>query len=885
MTIKDGLMSVDAIRLLLVEENSSDARLIQERLAGYPVTLERAETLAAARSFLAVKRVDAVLLDLHLPDSAGLETLKAIRDVDEGVAIVVLTVSSTDALGLEAVKHGADEIVGKSDLEGVILDRTLRHAIERRKLQQQVCAVVWANADAMAVLDPAGRVLIANPAAARLFGTEERALMGGEIPLLDAAGETVIEIPHAEGYVSEVEVRVTPTTWNGQPARIASFHDISARRHTERLERSTQRAERAQQESERQIELLLEKLPVTLWETDEELILRSHRGATFGGSAVDGADEDLTALFPKWGALVVEAHREALRRGEARFEYQHEGRVYEGLVRRRTRDGADSTAAGLFGVAIEVTDRKQLEQQFLHAQKMEAIGRLASGVAHDFNNLLTVILNFGGFVQESLGEGHPATEDILDVLKAAERAGALTRQLLAFSRQQVVTPRLVSPSAQVQETERMLERLIGEDIELKTRLAPDLWNVKIDPGAFEQVLVNLCVNARDAMPDGGALVIETANVDLDEEYCRAHGTETTTPGEYTVVSVTDSGTGMSAEVRERIFEPFFTTKSKGQGTGLGLATCYGIVKQAGGFLWVYSEIGRGTTFKVYLPRHMGHSESEARAEPPPVRGGTETVLVVEDDEQVLKLAVRALTRAGYDVLSASNGAEAKRVSAHYPGVIALLLTDTVMPKMSGVEVSKRLVRARPGMRVLYMSGYAETAMLDRGALDAGAALIQKPFAPEALVRKVREVLDAELPQLTAPLRRKRVVLIEDGTRLLGAVRSLGGEDVEPFLVSRVEAAIDLLDTLHAELILCALDADAARGLEVYEQLQANNPRAAGRLAFVHGEVASDGVQRVEQQTRRPVLTMSALEDELVALLDGLPVSRSPAGAEASRSPE
>lgn len=872
VTIKDELMSIDAVRLLLVEDNPSDARLIQECLAGHAVALERVETLTAARSFLAVNRVDAVLLDLHLRDSAGLETLKALREVDEGVAIVVFTASSTDALGLEAVKHGADEIVGKSDLEGVVLDRTLRHAIERRKLQQQVCAIIWRNADAMVVLDPAGRVLIANPAAARLFGKAERALIGGELPVPDVAGETVIEISYAEGHLVEVEVRVTPTTWNGRPARVASFHDISARRHTERLERSTQRAERAQQESERQIELLLEKLPVTLWETDEELMLRSQRGATFGGPSVDSAGEELAALFPKWVALVTEAHREALRRGEARFEFQHVGRVYEGLVRRRTRDGIEGTAAGLVGVAIEVTDRKQLEQQFLHSQKMEAVGRLASGVAHDFNNLLTVILNFGGFVQESLGEGHPAAEDILDVLKAAERAGALTRQLLAFSRQQVVSPRLVSPNAQVQETERMLERLIGEDIELTTRLAPDLWNVKIDPGAFEQVLVNLCVNARDAMPDGGSLVIETANVELDEEYCRAHGTETTTPGEYTVVSVTDSGIGMSAAVRERIFEPFFTTKVKGKGTGLGLATCYGIVKQAGGFLWVYSEVGRGTTFKVYLPRYMGPSESEARAEPPPVRGGTETVLVVEDDEQVLKLAVRALTRAGYEVLSASNGAEAKRVSAHHPGVIALLLTDTVMPKMSGMEVSKRLVRARPGMRVLYMSGYAETAILDRGALDAGAALIQKPFAPEALARKVREVLDAELPHVTAPQRRKRVVLIEDGTRLLGAVRSLGGDDVEPFLVSRVEAAIDLLDTLHAELVLYALEADTARGIEAYEQLQASNPRAAGRLAFVRGEVASEGDESVEQRTRRPVLTMSALEDELVALLDGLPIA-------------
>jgi PAS domain S-box-containing protein len=387
---------------------------------------------------------------------------------------------------------------------------------------------------------------------------------------------------------------------------------------------------------------------------------------------------------------------------------------------------------------------RRSEEQFRQAQKMEAIGQLAGGVAHDFNNLLTIISGYSDLLLNGiLGPQDAAREAVDEIRKAAHRASALTRQLLAFSRKQVLTPQVLVLNSVVQDMDKMLRRLIGEDIQLTTSLVEDLDTVKADPGQIEQVLLNLAVNARDAMPQGGRLTIETANVVLDETYVASH--PGARPGPFVMLAVTDTGCGMDAATQARIFEPFFTTKGAGKGTGLGLATVYGIVKQSGGCIYVYSEVGRGTSFKVYLPRVEDTAAAPSRlaaAPPSQVRaGGQETLLIVEDDD-----AVRALTRTvlrgnSYNVIEAVDGDEALRWVEQHSEPIHLLVTDVVMPGMSGRVLAERVTELRPDLKVLYVSGYTDDAVVRHGLLEADIAFLQKPFSPDALTRKVRELLD------------------------------------------------------------------------------------------------------------------------------------------------
>jgi len=389
---------------------------------------------------------------------------------------------------------------------------------------------------------------------------------------------------------------------------------------------------------------------------------------------------------------------------------------------------------------VDVTDRHDLEEKLRQSQKMEAVGRLAGGVAHDFNNLLTVIQGYGRLLTERFQSNPEATDQVKRIEDAAEKAAALTRQLLAFSRKQVLQPRVINLTGLVSNMDKLLRRMIGEDIELMTKTAPDLGPVKADPSQLEQVIMNLAVNARDAMPNGGRLTLETANVQLDSRYAAEH--PGVIPGSYVMLAVSDNGSGMTAETRARIFEPFFTTKEMGRGTGLGLSMVYGIVNQSGGHIWVYSEIGHGTTFKIYLPR----TEEGAASFPPEQQAvstvrGTETILVVEDDAQLRDLVRTILAANGYSVLAPLDAQAIRAMTEDAASKIHLLLTDVVMPGINGRELARQFVARNPAIKVLYMSGYTENAIVHHGVLDESTHFLQKPFTPSALTTKVREVLD------------------------------------------------------------------------------------------------------------------------------------------------
>jgi PAS domain S-box-containing protein len=409
--------------------------------------------------------------------------------------------------------------------------------------------------------------------------------------------------------------------------------------------------------------------------------------------------------------------------------------------------GADGKHFGRVWYFRDVTERKRaevekekLEEQLRGSQKMEAVGRLAGGVAHDFNNLLSVILSYTGFAMKGTREGDPIKDDLLEVKKAAERAAELTRQLLAFGRKQVLQPVPLDLNQVALGIEKMLRRIIGEDIEFVQQLSPNLGVVRADRGQIEQVLMNLVINARDAMIGGGKLTIETSNVDLDAEYASHHAD--VIPGPYVQLAVSDTGSGMDEKTQEKIFEPFFTTKEKGKGTGLGLATVHGIVKQSGGNIWFYSEKGHGTTFKIYFPRDMAATVKTIQPSIIPQQAtGNETILVVEDEDALLRVAKRTLDAVGYQVVTAVDGDDALKIYANHKGGIQLLLTDVVMPKMSGFELAQELLKKQPDLKVLYMSGYTDNVYFHHGMLDGGVNFIGKPFTEDTLTLKVRKVLD------------------------------------------------------------------------------------------------------------------------------------------------
>ena len=502
------------------------------------------------------------------------------------------------------------------------------------------------------------------------------------------------------------------------------------------------KAESALREAHGHLQAVINSSPLAIYTVDGDGDVRSWNPAAetlYGWSTDEAIGRPLAAITQDLVGLRERVFRgETLRGIEATAKRKDGAAVTVSLAAAPLYDAAGSVA-GTMLIAADLTEMRRLEVQYRQSQKMEAVGRLAGGIAHDFNNLLTAILGTSGLLLENRSLDGRVRLDVHEIEKAAKRAAGLTRQLLVFSRQQVLEPRILDLNEVVADLERMLGRLIGADIELHTKLASEVGAVQADPGQLQQAIVNLVVNARDAMPHGGRVTIETADVELDPRQLEAH--TLTQPGQYVLLAVHDTGVGMDDATKARLFEPFFTTKEPGRGTGLGLATVYSIVKQSGGYIWAYSEVGHGTTFKIYLPRVAGSPEKAAPQIPATLAVGSETVFVVEDQAEVRALTTRILEDRGYTVLAAENASVALQLAERDLKRIDLLLTDVVMPGMNGRELALRLAAQRRDMKVLFVSGYTGEAIREHGLLELGAAFLQKPFTPDALARKVRDVLD------------------------------------------------------------------------------------------------------------------------------------------------
>jgi PAS domain S-box-containing protein len=549
-----------------------------------------------------------------------------------------------------------------------------------------------------------------------------------------------------DGTVFSVDVVAHDVTWDGRAARLVLASDA-----TERV-----RAETALRESEERLRLVTRASNDAVYDWDVPTGRVHWSGIRIFAYGTDDQDYDIVwwaeRVHPDDRAR-VEATLEAAIAGNADSwteEYQFlraDGMYAAVLDRGLIVRGIDGEPLRMIGCMADLTDRRRLQDQLRQSQKMEAVGRLAGGVAHDFNNVLTVVKSFSEFLLEDLDKLDPRRSDVEEIAKAADRAAALTRKLLAFSRKQVMRPEPLDLNSVVLGMEKMLQRLISEDVLITTALDPDLLPVEADPSSIEQVILNLAVNARDAMPDGGTLTVRTRNEVLQ----KTDAAWAIRPGRYAMLSVSDTGHGMDATTQARVFEPFFTTKPQGQGTGLGLAMVYGIVKQSGGHVWVESTSDRGTTFTVYLPQpEQLDTATVLRATPRAARdprpGGTasggETILVVDDEEAVRSSTRRALERAGYVVIPATDGADAMRLFTEHDGAVDMVVTDVVMPGLGGRELVGRLKIMSPKLPVLFVSGYTEEAVRKQGVLEPGAAYLEKPFTPEKLLRKVREVLDS-----------------------------------------------------------------------------------------------------------------------------------------------
>ena len=765
------------LRVLLVEHDDADAELVTEAVTRFDPQA-RVDVAANRKQFtelLARHEYGIVLADYRLPGWTGMDAFRELRRLGFGIPFIVVTGNLGDERAVDCVKEGANDYILKDQLPR--LPMAISRALDDRRVRQeraqglealraseeQFRLLLESTAEGIYGLDTDGVCTSCNPAAARLLGfAHAEELLGKVVHHLThhtrpdgspyPMAECLIHSTFKTGVGKHIEDEVFwrpdgtsfPVEYWSHPIRkagaivgsVVTFVDI-----TKRLE-----AQLALEESVERFRKLTEASFDAIDITENGLIYEANRGylEMFGYERMEEVIGRPIREF-----VAEESRAEVERRVASNTEgtYELVGQRKDGKKILLEATARTHTIAGRtvrITALRDVTERRTLEDQFRQAQKMEAVGRLAGGVAHDFNNLLTVILSYTDMLIEGVAPKDPRADDLDQIRKAAMAAGTLTRQLLAFSRQQVIAPCLVDLNDVVASSQKMLGRLIGEDIQVDTTLASGSLTLMIDPGQLEQVIMNLAVNSRDAMPNGGKLMLETATVVVDAEYARDHWPAT--PGHFAMLAVTDTGCGMDQETRSRIFEPFFTTKAVGKGTGLGLSTVYGIVNQSNGFIYVYSEPGHGTCFKIHLPlidRTPEQYAGNLKAEAP--RNGSETILLAEDAAAVRLAARQILERYGYTVIEAPNGTVALS-TAQRPATIDLLLTDVVMPEMSGRELAEQFAALRPDARVLFMSGYTDDAIIRRSVLRPGAAYLQKPFSPDTLARKVREVLDSPVPQ-------------------------------------------------------------------------------------------------------------------------------------------
>lgn len=758
------------LRFLILEDLDTDAELMIDELnrAEFNFVHRRVENEKDFVKELKNFKPDLVLSDYSLPTFTGMEGLKIVRKDFPYIPVIIVTGSINEETAVACMKAGASDYVLKDHL--VHLPSAVNQTLEKIKLEKEKLEAlnalqksemhfrsVWENsADGMRLTDKDGNVVSVNRAFCKLVEMDESELVNQPFNIIynqSKENQSGIEkykqrfknksvdkylerkMTFSSGKTVDLEISSSfIETDDSNPLLFSIFRDVS---------------ERKKAEAEiRKLSMVVEQSPISIIITD--------------------TDGNIQYVNPEFCSLTGYTKKEVygknpniLKSGEHGKSFYKElwdtitaGNIWKGEIHNKKKNGdlfwEDAIISPLFNeenqishfIALkeDITRNKELAEQLHQAQKLEAIGQLAGGVAHDFNNLLTIINGYGSLVLEKMKKDDPLKKDITQIVTAGEKAGSLTQQLLAFSRKQIVRPQIININHIISGIEKMLRRLIGEDIKLNCILNKNIGYTKCDPGQIDQIIMNLAVNARDAMPKGGKLTIETSNVNLDDNYKKLHFD--VKPGKYVLITVSDNGIGMDAETQKRIFEPFFTTKEVGKGTGLGLATVYGIIKQNNGYIWVYSELNVGTTFKIYLPVAVDEDAPDtADFESSENLFGTEIILLVEDDANVRELTGEILKNNGYKVIVAGNGSEALQEINDVQEDIDLLITDVIMPGMNGRDLAQRLKRVFPELETIYISGYTDETISRHGILEKGIPFIQKPFKREEFLKLVRKVLD------------------------------------------------------------------------------------------------------------------------------------------------
>ncbi len=744
-------------RILLIDDSKDDFELTRRVLSGAQFEAFTLDWLSGYEEGLAAilsQSHDACLVDHRLGHRSGLELVREAARGGAAIPMILLTGQADDGLHLDALLAGSADYLEKSRLDSPLLERIIRHAIDRaqhfrqlRASEERFRVLVENLSDGITMLGRDGTFIYVSHSTTGILG----------FPAEQLLGRRIFEFIHPEDVASAMRLFSEGLTRPGQA--IASEHryrtEDGSWRHIE-----TMSVNRLDESAVRAVVATIRDT-TDRKENERDLLERERQFRALFDSALDamvlvGDDRRFLDANPAASQLFAMPRDRLLTQVIDRFcppefavairwtEFVEAGEftgAFRLVIDERTRREVELSARAhvLPGrhllVLRDMTERNELEARLRQGAKMEAVGRLAGGIAHDFNNLLTAILGCSELLALELKGMPSAADDVEEIRDAATRASALTQQLLAFSRRQLINPRVLDLNTEVESTRRMLARLIGEDIMLETRLDPGLGQIKADPSQLEQVLLNLAINARDAMPSGGTLAIRTANAEPPDEWKNP-------PGRCVMLLVRDTGVGMDEEVRSHIFEPFFTTKEVGKGTGLGLATVYGIVKQSDGYITVESQPGQGATFRVFFPRIQGLADQPKRSavtRSQPVRAAT--ILLVEDEMAVRRLATRLLRQQGYTVIEAANGVEALRLASQQKDAIHLLLTDVVMPGMSGPELALHLGREQPAMKVIYMSGYADEALSKHAGLSEGMVFLQKPFTPDDLAVRVQDTLE------------------------------------------------------------------------------------------------------------------------------------------------